>query len=230
MSEDVRIMFAGIAKKYDLMNTLLSFGIHHRWRQQAVRISGATHGSQVLDCASGTGDLAIEFASVVGREGKVTATDFCSDMLELAKPKAEARHLKINFQTADAMKLPFPDNSFDISSIAFGIRNVDDPVVAMSEMARVVKPGGKIVILEFGQPEGFFSFLYRIYSKIYMPLVGALIARNKEAYTYLPRTASQFPCKRKFLALMRETGNLRDCSYLKLSRGIAFIYVGTVIE
>ena len=150
MSEKVRRMFADIADDYDRVNTILSFGVHHGWRSKTVQLSGAKKGDRVLDCATGTGDLAIEFKKTVGSKGYVLGTDFCKEMLEHAPEKARDNNLNVDFEVADAMDLPYKDGSFTISSIAFGIRNVDNPVQALKEMARVVVPGGRVVVLEFG--------------------------------------------------------------------------------
>lgn len=228
MSEKVRTMFADIADDYDRINSILSFGIHNAWRKKTVRESGAKPGDRVLDCATGTGDLAIEFKQNVGHEGYVKGTDFCKEMIEHAPEKAGKKSLAIDFEVADAMNLPYDDNTFDIASIAFGIRNVDDPVVSLSEMARVVKPGGRVVVLEFGQPRGLIRFPYQLYSRYIMPAIGGWISGNRDAYTYLPETSAKFPAGNKFLELMEKTGSYSECKAVKLTGGIAYLYVGTV--
>lgn len=228
MSEKVRSMFADIAGDYDRINSVLSFGIHHLWRKKAVKASGAQEGHSVLDCATGTGDLAIAFKKAVGASGKVLGTDFCAPMIEPAPEKARKAGLHIDFEVADAMDLPYADNAFDIASIAFGIRNVDEPVVALKEMARVVKPGGRVVVLEFGQPNGLLAGPYNFYSQRVMPAVGGWLSGNKEAYTYLPRTSAEFPAGDKFLALMQQAGAFQHTEAHKLSGGIAYVYVGIV--
>jgi len=228
MSEKVRNMFADIADDYDRVNTILSFGIHHMWRDHTVSLSGANIGDRVLDCATGTGDLALEFKEAVGDEGYVLGTDFCAEMIEHAPAKAKENDLVVDFEVADAMDLPYEDNIFDISSIAFGIRNVDDPVQALREMARVVVPGGKVVVLEFGQPKGLLKYPYELYSQYIMPTLGGWISGNREAYTYLPRTSAEFPAGNDFIGLMEETGSFSSQFFEKLTGGIAYIYVGTV--
>ena len=228
MSEKVRQMFAEIAGDYDRVNTILSFGVHHIWRNKAVRLSGAEPGDSVLDCATGTGDLAVEFKKRVGEKGHVLGTDFCEEMIELAPGKARANDLLIDFQVADAMDLPFDDDRFDIASIAFGIRNVDDPIQALREMARVVKPGGRVVVLEFGQPRGLIKFPYELYSQYIMPAVGGWISGNREAYHYLPRTSAEFPAGNNFINLMDQAGSFSKTELEKLTGGIAYVYVGTV--
>lgn len=228
MSEKVRSMFADIADDYDRINSVLSFGVHHAWRKKAVLESGAHKGDHVLDCATGTGDLAIAFKKAVGDSGYVMGTDFCAPMIEPAPAKAEQEGLKIDFEVADAMNLPYEDNKFDIASIAFGIRNVDNPVVALKDMARVVKPGGRVVVLEFGQPKGLIKLPYELYSQHIMPAIGGWLSGNREAYTYLPRTSAKFPAGDKFLALMDATGAFKERRAVKLTAGIAFVYVGVV--
>jgi demethylmenaquinone methyltransferase/2-methoxy-6-polyprenyl-1,4-benzoquinol methylase len=226
MSEDVRRMFANIAGKYDLLNDVLSLGIHHSWRRKAVRESGAGEAMSVLDCACGTGDLSFEFKGKVGESGNVIGTDFCEPMLELAREKAKEKKTDVKFEFADVMNLQYEDNKFDISSISFGIRNVDDPRKGLQEMARVLKPGGKVVVIEFGQPKGFFSLIYKIYSKTIIPLIGKILSKSDFAYDYLPKTASKFPCREDFLGIMNSTGLLTNCRYYTLSFGIAFLYIG----
>lgn len=228
MSEKVKKMFADIADDYDRVNSILSFGVHHAWRSRTVQLSGAKEGDHVLDCATGTGDLAIAFKKKVGDQGYVLGTDFCKEMIEHAPAKAEKNNLSIDFEVADAMKLPYEDDRFDISSIAFGIRNVDDPVQALKEMARVVKPGGRVTILEFGQPKGVLKYPYELYSQYIMPAIGGWISGNREAYTYLPKTSAKFPAGKNFIELMEESGSFNSQMFDKLTGGIAYVYVGTV--
>ncbi len=228
MSEQVREMFAEIAPSYDTTNTVLSFGIHHLWRRHTVKTSGAKPGDAVLDCATGTGDLAIAFKKKVGADGRVMGTDFCKEILDLAPAKAEAEGLKIDWQVEDAMNLSFDDDSFDIASISFGIRNVDDPVQALRSMSRVVKPGGRVMVLEFGQPNGLMKPFYGFYSNVVLPTVGGLISGKKDAYDYLNETAGEFPCREEFLELMEEAGTFSEYSYDSLTGGICFLYTGVV--
>jgi demethylmenaquinone methyltransferase/2-methoxy-6-polyprenyl-1,4-benzoquinol methylase len=221
-------MFSDIAPRYDLTNSVLSLGIHHLWRKRTVKVSGAKAGSSVLDCATGTGDLALEFKRTVGAQGRVLGTDFNADMLSHAPAKAKGKGLDVTFEVADAMHLPYADATFDVASISFGIRNVDVPKTALAEMARVVKPGGRIVVLEFGQPRGIMGITYRFYSKHIIPLIGGLLTGNRKAYEYLPTTAAAFPCREQFTALMESTGRLTECTYEELTGGIAFLYSGVV--
>jgi demethylmenaquinone methyltransferase/2-methoxy-6-polyprenyl-1,4-benzoquinol methylase len=228
MSEQVQQMFASIAPTYDSTNTVLSMGVHHLWRNRAVALSGAAAGQSVLDCATGTGDLALTFKHKVGATGRVVGTDFCAEMLAPAPAKAAAKGLEVEWAVADAMHLPYDDNTFDVASISFGIRNVDDPVVCLREMARVVRPGGRVVVVEFGQPRGLFGALYRFYSFQVMPLVGGLMSGNRQAYSYLPRTSAAFPAGDDFLSLMDRSGGFSQCVGHPQTMGITWIYVGTV--
>jgi demethylmenaquinone methyltransferase/2-methoxy-6-polyprenyl-1,4-benzoquinol methylase len=221
-------MFSSIATRYDVTNEVLSFGIHRLWRRAAVRYSGAKQGDSVLDCATGTGDLALVFKRTVGASGRVVGTDFCPEMLQSAPAKAQKEGLPVEFQVADAMALPFADATFDVASIAFGIRNVDDPVKCLKEMARVVKPGGRVVVLEFGQPTGAFGGLFRFYSKTIMPAIGGLLTGNRAAYEYLPRTAAAFPAGERFLQLMEQAGAYRERVANPMTFGTSYVYVGTV--
>ncbi|MDX2010932.1 MAG: bifunctional demethylmenaquinone methyltransferase/2-methoxy-6-polyprenyl-1,4-benzoquinol methylase UbiE [Myxococcaceae bacterium] len=228
MSEQVHQMFTQIAPRYDVTNDVLSMGTHRLWRKTAVRLSRVKAGDAVLDCATGTGDLAIDFKRAVGPSGTVKGTDFNAAMLSSAPAKAKALGLDISFEVADAMKLPYPAQQFDVSSISFGIRNVDDPKVCLGELARVVKPGGRVVVLEFGQPEGVFGAVFRLYAKLVMPLIGQVLTGNRAAYEYLPRTAAAFPAGERFVDLMRSTGAFSEQSAHPLMAGLAYVYVGVV--
>jgi demethylmenaquinone methyltransferase/2-methoxy-6-polyprenyl-1,4-benzoquinol methylase len=228
MSEEVRSMFASIASKYDAVNTVLSFGVHHRWRKKTVKWSGAKPGDHVLDCATGTGDLAFSFKKVVGDKGFVLGTDFCAEMMETAPAKAEKQGLVVEFEVADVLNLPYEDNRFDISSISFGIRNTDDPLKCLQEMARVVKPGGRVVVLEFGQPNGFMKIPYTLYQKYWMPFIGGLLSGNRDAYVYLPKTSAAFPAGDSFLQLMDKAGVFSSRKAHSLTGSIAFAYIGIV--
>ena len=228
MSTQVQQMFSAIAPRYDVANEVLSLGVHRRWRARAVKLSGAQPGHAVLDCATGTGDLALALKRAVGPAGRVVGTDFCQEMLAEGPRKAARMGLDVKFEVADALDLPYPDGLFDVASIAFGIRNVDDPARCLREMARVVRPGGRVVVLEFGQPGGLFGVLFRFYSRTVMPAVGALLTGQRAAYEYLPRTAAAFPAGDRFLALMDEAGVFSARAAHPLTFGVAYAYVGTV--
>jgi len=229
--EKIRSMFSKVAARYDLANTVLSAGIHHLWRKKLVDLSNAKHGDSVLDCATGTGDLALEFAKAVGPSGRVIGTDFCAEMLASAPEKAKTKKLEIQFETADVMNLQYLDNTFDIASISFGIRNVADPVKALSEMARVIKPGGKVMVLEFGQATfPGFSQAYRFYSEQVLPVIGGIVTGQRDAYQYLQKSSAHFPCRDEFLDLMKKTNAFSEMKYKSLTGGIAYIYIGVKKE
>lgn len=216
-------MFASIAPRYDRTNTILSAGIHHLWRRRAVRWSGAKAGDRILDCATGTGDLAIAFRKVAGPEGHVVGTDFVPEMIKLAREKSS----EVYFEVADVTELPYDDATFDIASISFGIRNVADPRRGIAEMARVVKPGGRVMVLEFGQPRRrAFGAPYGFYTRHILPRLGGAITGKRDAYEYLQKSAGRFPCGDEFVALMREAADFASIEYVPLTMGIAYLYKG----
>ncbi len=227
--DKIHQMFGAIAERYDLANTVLSAGIHHLWRRSLVRWSGARPGQNILDCATGTGDLAIEFARAVAPNGAVQATDFCAEMMVGAPDKAARAGCHISFAQADVMNLPYIDSSFDISSIAFGIRNVGDPAKGLSELGRVTKPGGFVMILEFGQPANpFIAKAYNFYSSRILPKLGGLVTGHAKAYEYLQNSSAQFPCRDEFTKLIKATGRFSRVEWRPLSMGIAYIYKAEV--
>ena len=216
-------MFASISTRYDRANTVLSGGVHHLWRKKAVRASGAKEGDRVLDCATGTGDLAIAFKKAVGERGEVIGTDFVPEMLELACMKAS----DITFEVADVTQLPYDANAFDVASISFGIRNVNDPRKGIAELARVVRPGGRVIVLEFGQPKNrLFAAGYSLYNRHLLPRLGGLLTGDRAAYTYLQTSANRFPCGDDFVALMREAADFQAIDYQPLTFGVAYLYRG----
>lgn len=217
-------MFDSIASKYDLLNDVLSFGLHRKWKQKAVKIT-AENAEYVLDVASGTGDMTVELLKIAG--GRAVSFDFSEKMLAEAKKRYSKLGIEPEIIHGDAMAMPFNDGVFDSACIAFGIRNIDSPERCLTEMARVVKPGGRVVVLEFGQPRGTFGLIYRFYSKFVIPLIGNLIAGNRTAYSYLQDSSERFPCGPRFEALMHRTMAYSNIVTLKLSYGIAYIYVGT---
>jgi demethylmenaquinone methyltransferase/2-methoxy-6-polyprenyl-1,4-benzoquinol methylase len=227
--EKIHSMFSAISQDYDRANTVMSMGIHHLWRQRLVRFAQAKIGGQVLDCATGTGDLAIEFKKAVGTVGTVTGTDFCAEMMAPAPAKARKLALEIRFEQADVLHLPYADQSFDIASIAFGIRNVGDPARGLRELARVVRPGGSVMILEFGQPKSsLINSLYTHYSRHILPRIGGWVTGKRDAYEYLQDSSAHFPCREEFVALMMNTGAFRSVEYKSLTGGIAYMYKGLV--
>ena len=224
MSEAVRQMFAGIAPQYDRANSILSFGLHYQWRRRAVAYSGVQRGAQVLDLCTGTADLALAFARRVGAEGHVVATDFCDAIMRLGVEKAKQKAAPLTFALADAQALPFADASFDCVTVAFGLRNVDHLGTALSEMRRVLRPGGVVLVVEFGQPQSrVFGPIYRAYSRYVMPNIGGWLSGNRDAYAYLPRTAAAFPAGERFCREMRSQA-LIDAEAQPLHGGIVYLY------
>ncbi len=225
----IQKMFSEIAPSYDKANSILSFGIHQLWKKKVVRMSGAKIGDHVLDCATGTGDLAILFKKQVGSKGRVMGTDFCEEILALAPQKAKDQKLQIEFEPADVTKLPYPDAVFDISCISFGIRNVNNLTAALSELARVTRPGGRVMILEFGQIQlPLLKQAYGLYSNYILPQIGGLISGNTKAYKYLNESSKKFPCGQEFVDRALSTGRYQSMTVHRLSLGIAYIYTGIV--
>ncbi len=221
----IQAMFDSIAKRYDLANTVLSFGIHHWWRRSLVKASGVTAGASVLDAATGTGDLAFAFARTLGATGRVIGGDFSEQMLECAREKQQGRWPWLSFQSADVMSLPFADCSFDAVSISFGIRNVADPERGLSELARVLKPGGRLMVLEFGTgSNNLWGTLFRWYSTKVLPVIGGLVTGKPDAYRYLEKSSAGFPSRDEFAALIKRSANWTSVNWRSLSGGIAFLY------
>jgi demethylmenaquinone methyltransferase/2-methoxy-6-polyprenyl-1,4-benzoquinol methylase len=229
--EQIRDLFSSIAKGYDRANDVITFGLARSWRKQVVRWSGVKPGNKVLDCATGTGDLALDFKEAVGPSGEVTGSDFCAEMLELAPAKARRRGLDVKFEIADAMSLPYPDKYFDVVSIAYGIRNVADPVKALSEMARVCKPGGRVMILETGDTQmPLLHSAVQFYFKRVVPRLGGWVTGRPQAYEYLNQSSLRFPSRDRFIELMKQAGKFAQCEYRSLMGGASFIYRGTRSE
>ena len=220
-------MFDSIAPRYDLLNHLLSFGIDRKWREKAVRkISGVFESPEILDVATGTCDLAIE--AVKQGAAKVTGIDISGKMLEAGRQKIKARNLenRIELLECDSEAICFEDNTFDAAMAAFGVRNFRDPVKGLSEMRRVVRHGGLVVVLEFSKPGGFiFKHLYNFYFNNLLPFAGAMVSRQKNAYKYLNESVMEFADKEKFIQLMMESG-LSEINQTRLTGGIATIYTG----
>ena len=223
--EQVQSMFDGIAKRYDFLNHFLSFGIDHHWRRQSVKALELHEGDHLLDVACGTGDQG--FSALKRSKIRVTGLDFSANMLEIAERKIKSRGLENQFTViqGDAENLPFEADSFQALSISYGIRNVGTISTALDEFYRVLDTGGRISILEFAEPEGwFFSRLYRFYFDRILPLLASLFS-SKSAYTYLPESVRHFPDREDFKALLRSTG-FREVTHRDLTFGVTTIYSG----
>ena len=226
----VREMFGEIAPKYDRMNHLLSMNMDKRWRSKTVKRLSPNENSKVLDVCCGTGDLAIAFSKSTGGQCEVVGSDFCAEMLEIGRDKQAKLNLKtpIRFVEADAQELPFDDNSFDIVSVAFGLRNVQDTDRGIKEMTRVCRPGGKVAILECTNPRRQpLKSMYLFYFQRILPKLGQMLARNsKKAYSYLPSSVSEFPAYEELIERMEANG-LSQAEYFPMTFGVATLYVGT---
>ena len=228
--ENTRIqrMFAEIAPRYDLLNHLLSLNIDKRWRARAVRMLPPEGDDPILDVCTGTGDLALGLAKAAGPHVAVTGADFCHEMLTRADEKAKRTETpNVTFCEADTQSLPFASDTFQITTVAFGLRNVADTDRGLAEMARVTKPGGRVAILEFSRPRHwFFGRMYKAYFKLLLPLVGQLFSRSKDkAYKYLPASVQQFPDGEALAERMRAAG-LTDVEFRPFTFGISTLYVG----
>lgn len=221
----IKQIFSQVAGGYDQANQVLSLGIHHLWRQKMVKWAKPQATDHILDCATGTGDVAIAFKKELQGQGQITGIDFCDEMLHKAPQKALTLGYKIDFQVADVTQLPYADHSFDIVTISFGIRNVENPLKGLQEMTRVLKPGGQLFILEFGQVKWpLINQLYNAYSKHLLPKIGGLITKHPEAYEYLQTSSAAFPCAAEFVNLMQQVPTLENFEYKTLQWGIAYLY------
>lgn len=222
----VREMFNDIAPTYDKLNHILSLDIDRLWRRNVVRILRRKGVKQVLDMATGTGDLAIAIARNI--EGsQIFAADFSREMLAVAHKKVEALGLseQISLHECDAENISLPDDAVDVATVAFGVRNFERQQKALTEIKRTIKPGGHLVVLEFSNPKcAFVRFIYRLYSHYILPTIGKVISKHNSAYKYLPESIDQFPAPETFIEILREVG-FDDIERHSQSFGIAQIYV-----
>jgi len=219
----VRAMFDGIARVYDLMNSLMTAGLHHRWRERAADLAALRPGGRALDVACGTGDLAIELARRVGPSGTVVGSDFSEAMLERARAKSSG----VRWEWANALELPYADGEFDAATVGFGARNFSDLDRGLAEMARVVRPGGRVVVLEITTPQRPpLSTFFSIWFDRVVPALGKL-AGNPDAYAYLPSSVKRFPAPDALAARMVAAG-LADVRWILTAGGIIALHSGTV--
>jgi demethylmenaquinone methyltransferase/2-methoxy-6-polyprenyl-1,4-benzoquinol methylase len=224
----VREMFATIAGRYDLLNHLLSGNIDKRWRRSVAKTLLATLSqgeARVLDVACGTGDLSLTLFE--SGQAQIFGLDFCRPMLDIAKAKAGRSGSRVSFIEGDALGLPFRDVSFEAVTIAFGLRNLESVEAGFKELLRVLKPGGRVAVLEFSKPNTpFLRSLFKLYFTKLLPLFGGLISGSKSAYEYLPESVSRFPDQNELASLMKEAGFV-DITFRNLTGGIAALHLGT---
>ncbi len=223
----VESMFDSIAWRYDFLNHFLSFNFDRQWRRKAIKvISKSCKSPDIIDVATGTGDLAL--AAMKLNPSKISGIDISHKMLGIGKEKVMRKGFseKINLIPGDSENIPFNDNIFDVAMVAFGVRNFSDPLKGLSEMKRVVRKGGMIMVLEFSKPSGFpFKPLYNFYFRNILPLFGRLFSKDKNAYSYLPDSVMKFPDNEEFLTLLDQAG-FSDTHQEKLTGGVASIYTG----
>ncbi|HWO99055.1 MAG TPA: bifunctional demethylmenaquinone methyltransferase/2-methoxy-6-polyprenyl-1,4-benzoquinol methylase UbiE [Methylococcus sp.] len=224
----VRAVFDSVADKYDVMNDLMSLGIHRLWKRIAADLGHVRYGEKVLDLAGGTGDMTALFRKRVGRDGCVVLSDINVEMLKRGRDRLidEGATSDVVYAQIDAEKLPFPDHAFDCVSIAFGLRNVTHKEEALRSMYRVLKPGGRAIILEFSEVQGdLLRKAYDLYSFKVLPLLGKMIANDAESYRYLAESIRMHPDQEKLKRMMQEAGFER-CEYFNLTRGVVAIHRG----
>jgi len=221
--DQVRAMFDRITPAYDRMNRLMSLGMDGSWRSLAVRASGVAPGDAALDVCCGTGDLAIELLDAVSTRGRVVGLDFSQAMLDAARRKSS----QVEWIRGDALALPFADGEFAAATIGFGMRNLSDPLRGFAELGRVVRPGGRVVCLELTPPPAWAAPFARLWTDRAVPLLGRLIAREADAYRYLPASVHRFPPAEELAAVMSRAG-LRRVRFRRLSGGAVAVHVGTV--
>lgn len=221
-------VFHSVAAKYDLMNDLMSFGIHRLWKRFAVDCAGIRPGQKVLDLAGGTGDLTARFARLVGDSGEVVLADINDSMLKVGRDKLRNLGLvnNIRYVQANAEALPFPDNHFDLITIGFGLRNVTDKEAALASMFRVLKPGGRLLVLEFSRPTSeLMSKLYDLYSFNVLPRIGQLVTKDGDSYKYLAESIRMHPDQETLKGMMEAVG-FEEVSYYNLTQGIVALHRG----
>ncbi|MFT6209100.1 MAG: demethylmenaquinone methyltransferase/2-methoxy-6-polyprenyl-1,4-benzoquinol methylase [Colwellia sp.] len=224
----VASVFHSVAAQYDVMNDLMSFGIHRLWKRFTIDASGVRPGNKVLDLAGGTGDLTAKFSQLVGREGKVILADINSSMLNVGRDKLRDKGLvqNIEYVQANAQYLPFEDNTFDIVTIAFGLRNVTDKDMALRSIYRVLKPGGRLLVLEFSKPEHeLISKAYDFYSFNILPKMGELVAKDGDSYQYLAESIRMHP-DQDTLKNMMDSAGFEQTSFKNLTGGVVALHKG----
>ena len=221
-------VFHSVADNYDLMNDLMSAGIHRLWKHMTIEMSGVRKGHKVLDIAGGTGDLAAKFSKIVGSEGSVVLADINESMLKVGRDRLIDRGIteNVTFSQADAQYLPFPDNTFDVITIAFGLRNVTDKDMALRSMLRVLKPGGKLLILEFSKPtSSLLSKIYDTYSFNVLPRLGKIFANDSDSYKYLAESIRMHPDQSTLLQMLDSAG-FENTDFHNMTGGVVALHRG----
>ena len=221
----VRGVFDSVASKYDIMNDLMSGGLHRAWKAYTVMVANLKEGDQVLDIAGGTGDLSLAFAKKVGTTGRVVHTDINEAMLRVGRDRLNDKGILLPTVVCDAEKLPFPDQHFNLVSVAFGLRNMTHKDAALKEMCRVLKPGGKLLVLEFSKVAKPLEKAYDWYSFNILPRIGSLVAGDAESYRYLAESIRMHPGQQELKALMQQVG-FGHVDYHNMTAGVVALHVG----
>lgn len=227
--QKVAEVFSSVAGKYDLMNDLMSFGLHRLWKAFTIRVSGVREGDRVLDVAGGTGDLSLAFARKVGRKGQVWLTDINHAMLSRGRDRLLDHGLNIPSAQCNAEKLPFPDQWFDCVTVAFGLRNMTHKEVALAEMQRVLRPGGRLLVLEFSRVWKPLSPFYDLYSFKILPRLGQLVTKDADSYRYLAESIRVHPDQEDLKRMMEQAG-LSRVDYFNLSAGVVALHRGYKLD
>ena len=224
-AKHVRGVFDSVAPKYDLMNDLMSGGLHRAWKAYTVMVANLKEGDQVLDIAGGTGDLSLAFAKKVGTTGRVVHTDINEAMLRVGRDRLTDKGILLPTVVCDAEKLPFPDQHFNLVSVAFGLRNMTHKDAALKEMCRVLKPGGKLLVLEFSKVAKPLEKAYDWYSFNILPRIGSLVAGDADSYRYLAESIRMHPGQQELKALMQQAG-FGHVDYHNMTAGVVALHVG----
>ncbi|MBT6079018.1 MAG: bifunctional demethylmenaquinone methyltransferase/2-methoxy-6-polyprenyl-1,4-benzoquinol methylase UbiE [Gammaproteobacteria bacterium] len=224
----VRGVFDSVASKYDVMNDLMSMGVHRLWKKQAIELSGAREGWEVLDLAGGTGDLSLQFAKIVGSKGRVVLSDINQSMLHNGRERLVNEGVlgNVEYVQINAEQIPFPDNSFDCITISFGLRNVTDKDKALRAIYKALKPGGRLLVLEFSKPTNEkFRSVYDFYSFNILPVIGKVVANDEESYRYLAESIRMHPDQETLRGMMDEAGFNRT-EYFNMTGGVVALHRG----
>ncbi len=227
-ADRVADVFHSVAGRYDLMNDILSGGVHRLWKRFTIELSGVRAGNKVLDIAGGTGDLSYKFSRIVGPEGLVVLADINESMLRVGRDRLTDRGVSGNLvvSQADAQHLPFPDNTFDCITIAFGLRNVTDKDLALRSMLRVLKPGGRLLVLEFSKPKSeLLGKVYDTYSFKLLPIIGKVVTNDADSYAYLAESIRMHPDQKTLQGMMEDAG-FANCDFHNLTGGIVALHKG----